>query len=92
MKPEDTASQISYSKLKTHLDAYPDYVPEKIQALTEMRLREVPETLAQRAQTGAAYLEKTEVTALVEWKLYGPPLVYPPYPIPHPLPIQLTKR
>ncbi|KAL8899382.1 MAG: hypothetical protein Q9207_006227 [Kuettlingeria erythrocarpa] len=69
MKSEFEASQISYSDFKAHLNAYPDYVPEKIQALTEMRVREVPEILAQRVKCGEGYLEKTEVTGLVEWKL-----------------------
>lgn len=78
MKPEDSASQISYPDFKAHIDAYPDYVPGKIQELTEIRLREVPEILAQRVKNGEGYLEKTEVTGLVEWKLYDL------FPTPHP--------
>ncbi|KAL8918903.1 MAG: hypothetical protein Q9208_007084 [Pyrenodesmia sp. 3 TL-2023] len=69
MKPEYSASQISHSDLKAIFNAYPDCVPDKIQGLTENRLREVPEILAKRVKNGEGYLEKTEVTGLVEWKL-----------------------
>ena len=70
MKPELSASKISYAEFNAHLAAYPDYMPEKIQGLEELRMREVPEILAQRAKQGETYLEKTEVTGLVEWKLF----------------------
>lgn len=70
MKPEVSAPNITYAEFKAHLEAYQDYMPEKIQGLEEIRMREVPEVLAQRAKDGEAYLEKTEVMGLVEWKLY----------------------
>lgn len=70
MKASAGPSQISYSTLKTHLHSYEAHVPEKIHGLEEIRLREVPETLDQRKKDSNAFLEKTEVTALVEWKLF----------------------
>lgn len=69
MKFNLNASSLSYSDFKYHLGNYPDYVPKKIQGLEELRLHEVPEILNQRRKEGNAFLEKTEVTGLVEWKL-----------------------
>ena len=37
--------------------------------LEELRLSTIPQTLAQRKGDGNAFLEKSEVTSLVEWKL-----------------------
>ena len=69
MKSSDGPSQINHSTFQSHLHRYEAHVPEKIHGLEEIRLREVPETLDQRRKDGSAFLEKTEVVALVDWKL-----------------------
>lgn len=69
MKASDSPSQIGCSAFHTHLHSYAAHVPEKIHGLEEIRLREIPEALNQRKKDSDSFLEKTEVTALVEWKL-----------------------
>lgn len=70
MKPSESPANIKYEEVQELVSCYQFHVPPKLQALEDIRLNEVPETLAQRKKDGAAFLEKTEVTALVEWKLY----------------------
>ena len=74
MKVSDSPSQINYSTFQLHLHSYEAHVPEKIHGLEEIRLKEIPETLDQRKKDSDAFLEKTEVTALVEWKLFVFPI------------------
>ena len=69
MKPELSAENISYSDFQGCLSFYQHHVPDKIQGLDELRFRVIPEVLARRREDGNAFLEKTEVTGLVEWKL-----------------------
>lgn len=69
MKPEFSAEKISYDDFQDKLRFYSDHVPAKIQGLEELRLNEVPQVLSQRKKDGTTFLEKTEVTGLVEWKL-----------------------
>ncbi|KAK3175298.1 hypothetical protein OEA41_002545 [Lepraria neglecta] len=69
MKDTDSPTKITLKSLQTHLQSYESHVPEKIQGLESLRLNEIPEILAQRKKDGDAFLEKTEVTSLVEWKL-----------------------
>ena len=69
MKSNLIASSITYADFNAHLALYPEHVPQKIQGLEELRLREIPIILAQRRKDGDAFLEKTELTSLVEWKL-----------------------
>ncbi len=69
MKVSDGASRVSLDTLKSHLLGYDSHVPDKIRGLEDLRLSAIPDTLAQRKKDGDSYLEKTEVTSLVEWKL-----------------------
>ena len=69
MNASDSSAQISYSSFQSHLHGYEARVPEKIHGLEETRFKELPRTLDQRKKAGEAFLEKTEVMALVEWKL-----------------------
>lgn len=69
MKPSLSPDMISYDDYKGHLGMYEHYLPAKIEGLDQLRLDEVPEVLETRRKDGDAFLEKTEVTALVEWKL-----------------------
>ena len=73
MELSDTYSQISLDRLHTLLLDYSSKIPDKLQTLEELRFKAIPETLAQRKKDGDSFLEKTDVTSLVEWKLY----VYP---------------
>lgn len=69
MKPSLGPDTISYDDFKGHLGMYEHYLPAKIEGLDQIRLEEVPEVLEMRRKDGDAFLEKAEVTALVEWKL-----------------------
>ena len=73
MKSSQSADKISYDGIQTKLHQYESHVPAKISGLEKLRLEDVPETLNQRKGEGEPFLEKTEVTALVEWKLYVVP-------------------
>lgn len=57
---------------------YEHYLPAKIEGLDHLRLEDVPEVLDMRRKDGDAFLEMTEVAALVEWKLC---VLNPPHPI-----------
>ena len=70
MKSSLTADKISYDDVQTTVQRYEGHVPPKISGLDKLRLEEVPSVLAQRKDDGEAFLEKTEVASLVEWKLY----------------------
>ena len=67
-------SQISLDTLYTITLRYNTLVPDKIQGLEELRIIKIPETLTQRKKDSAPFLEKTEVTSLVEWKLCVTPI------------------
>ncbi len=69
MKSTDGAAHLTYSDLKTHLLSYESHVPPNIQGLESFRFKDTPETLAQRTYDDESFLEKEEVTSLVEWKL-----------------------
>lgn len=64
---------ISYDDFKIYRTCYDlekKKLPEKLEGLQELRYTDVPEVVAQRKDDGEAFLEKTEVQSLVEWKLY----------------------
>lgn len=69
MKATDRPSQISTDTLYALILSYDSQVPDKIQELEDLRLKTTPGILAQRKKDGSAFLEKTEVNGLVEWKL-----------------------
>jgi len=69
MEATDSPAHFTLSTLQTHLTSYESHVPSKIAGLEELRLTTIPETLTQRTKDGDPFLEKTEVTRLVEWKL-----------------------
>lgn len=72
MKPSLLPDNISYVDYKVYLGMYEVYIPAKLEGLEKLRLEEVPGALEIRRKDGDAFLEKTEVTALVEWKLCVP--------------------
>lgn len=64
------ADKISYHDFSTMLLSFAERAPKKMQGLEELRYNEIPKVLAQRKEDGEAFLEKTEVQSLIEWKLY----------------------
>ena len=69
MSATDSSSQMTLDTLYALILRYDSQVPDKIQGLDELRFRTIPETLVQRKKDGKTFLEKTELTSLVEWKL-----------------------
>ncbi|KAI4246090.1 MAG: hypothetical protein LQ352_006449 [Teloschistes flavicans] len=63
------ADKISYHDFSTMLLSFAERAPKKMQGLEELRYNEIPKVLAQRKEDGEAFLEKTEVQSLIEWKL-----------------------
>ena len=61
--------RIAGSDFEEILLQYPDTVPAKLADLEEQRLSTIPDVLAERRAEGQAYLTKTEVATLVDWKL-----------------------
>lgn len=66
LKPEN----ISFVEFETNRDAYESLVPSKLHALEDLRLHQIPELLEQRKTQGEAFLERNELSNLMEWKLY----------------------
>ena len=69
MKASLQPDKITFDDFSIYKDAYDSVVPSRIQGLQEVRLKQVPEVLEQRRKDQDAFLEKPEVTSLVEWKL-----------------------
>jgi hypothetical protein len=75
MKPSLKPEVITYAEFEANRDAYESSVPAKLHALEDIRLRHIPELLEQRNKHGDVYLERTDVSALVEWKLCVIPMI-----------------
>ncbi|KAL8769869.1 MAG: hypothetical protein Q9209_004307 [Squamulea sp. 1 TL-2023] len=65
----DTISYEDFTTYRRVYDIDKKKLPEKSEGLQELRYKDVPEVVAQRKKDGEAFLEKTEVQSLVEWKL-----------------------
>jgi len=61
--------RIAGSDFEEIISQYADTVPAKLADLEEQRLSTIPKALAERRAEGQAYLTKTEVATLVDWKL-----------------------
>lgn len=68
--PLTSANQITLSTFQQTLLLYPASVSQNLHALDSLRYDQIPELLSQRRNDGDAYLEKKDLTELVEWKLY----------------------
>ncbi|KAF2737299.1 hypothetical protein EJ04DRAFT_510404 [Polyplosphaeria fusca] len=64
-----TMTAITIEDFNEIVSRYASAVPEKLRELDTFRYDTVPTTLAQRAGSGDAHLQKHEVEKLVEWKL-----------------------
>ncbi|KAL9591745.1 MAG: hypothetical protein Q9179_007413 [Wetmoreana sp. 5 TL-2023] len=72
MRPDLYPDRISYDEFDKYLALCYAHTPEKIQDLDRLRYTDIPELVTKRKQDGEAFLEKTEVQSLVDWKLrYG---------------------
>ncbi|KAL8727471.1 MAG: hypothetical protein Q9181_005702 [Wetmoreana brouardii] len=72
MNPDLYPDRISYTEFDQYLALSYTHIPKKIQDLDRLRYTDIPELIAKRKQDGEAFLERTEVQSLVEWKLrYG---------------------
>jgi hypothetical protein len=69
MNPSLKPETISYADFEQKRNMYESTIPGKLHALENIRLHQIPEVLQQRREDGEAYLEKTDVSVLVEWKL-----------------------
>ena len=70
MKKTLQIESISLSTFEDALKGYAIHVPPELNELDQLRYNHIPETLQQRRENGGeVYLEKAEVTKLVDWKL-----------------------
>lgn len=76
MKPSLKPETISYVEFEANRDAYESSIPAKLHALEDIRLHQIPDLLEQRKKDGDVYLEKTDISILVEWKLCVSPSCY----------------
>jgi hypothetical protein len=70
MQPKYAPSAVSYEDLQSQLRFSSSlYAPPKeIKLLNDLRLHIIPETVQLRKKDGNAFLEKTELLTLVEWR------------------------
>jgi hypothetical protein len=70
MQPKYAPSTVSYEDLQSQLRFGSSlYAPPKgVKLLNELRLNIIPETVQLRKKEGNAFLEKTELLMLVEWR------------------------
>ena len=76
---DDEPTSITHESIKSLIQSYPSHIPPKLQELDHLRFEEIPDKLAQRKQDGEAFLEKSEVCTLVEWKLFVHLTIQHPY-------------
>ena len=69
MGSQHAFDRIAASDFEEILLQYPDTVSAKLADLEKQRLSTIPNVLAKRRAEGQAYLTKTEVATLVDWKL-----------------------
>lgn len=69
MEKHHAIDEINAHDFDTLLKQYASIVPEKLADLETERLKTIPEFLTTRKQADDAYLNKAEVSTLVDWKL-----------------------
>jgi hypothetical protein len=70
MQPKYAPSTVSYEDLRSELKyggSFPP-PPKEMKLLEDLRLHIIPETVRMRKKDGNAFLEKTELLTLVEWR------------------------
>lgn len=63
-------TKISKESFDSTLSRYPSTVSTPLLSLDTLRYTTIPDSLASRKASGDAYLDKSSVEKLVEWKLY----------------------
>ena len=69
MRSQHRSAVITYDDLTTKSKVYDSIIPKDLRKLEDICRKEVPEKLAKRKNDGKPYLDKAEVTALMDWKL-----------------------
>lgn len=69
MESQYSFRKISEGDFDDILSQYDEVVPSKLAQLEEERLVTIPASLAARKKDSKAYLSKSEVATLVDWKL-----------------------
>ena len=72
MESSDGPAKITLRRLQVLSSRYDQIISSSLQDLDKTRAKRIPEALAQRRRDGCAYLDKIEVTALLDWKLSAP--------------------
>lgn len=70
MKDPQKPEKILFAEFEANRDAYESLIPSELGILEDIRLHEIPKRLEQRKTDGEAFLEKTELSDLMDWKLY----------------------
>lgn len=60
--------KITSDEIKSSVSYLNENVSKDVKPLNEMRLHAIPETIQLRKQDGDAFLEKTELLVLTEWR------------------------
>lgn len=68
MDDKYTIDKITSDEIKSSVSYLNDNVSKNVKLLNEMRLHTIPETIQLRKQDDNAFLEKTELVVLVDWR------------------------
>lgn len=68
MDDKYTIDKITSDEIKSSVSYLNDNVSKNVKLLNEMRLDTIPETIQLRKQDDNAFLEKTELVVLVDWR------------------------
>ena len=70
MKDSQKPETILFAEFEANRDAYESFIPPELRELDDFRLHGIPKLLEERKKEGEAFLEKTELANLMDWKLY----------------------
>lgn len=70
MKDSQKPETVVFAEFEANRDAYESFIPSELRGLDDIRLNQIPELLEQRKTEGEAFLEKAELSNLMDWKLY----------------------
>lgn len=69
MEDSEKPDTILFAEFKTNCDAYELFISSELRELDDSRLHDIPKLLEQRKTEGEAFLEKKELSELMDWKL-----------------------
>lgn len=70
MKDSQKPETILFAEFEAYRDVYESFIPSELRELDDIRLDKIPRLLQQRKTEGDAFLERTELSHLMDWKLY----------------------